>query len=657
MLLDRARLLDLERTVRLTIASPDGCGGWSAVTPLLCPSSRAHGLLVARPRRTSVPHVFLQRVAETVFAENRSFPLSIVRHQDGWHPGGHVYVESFASSPFPTTTYRLGRTAIQRTIATVRGRSRVACRYTLEGRPDGVRLSLRPFLSCRRVLATTHENAALDPEVEVVAGGIRCRPYQGLPFVSIAVDGRDVEFIRDPQWCLGQTSGLDRDEGLAGVEDAFSPGSFAVALDETSPVHLAAGLGRRRPPPRRTFLAATSVRAPLAIAVAPDRATPLARVRSALDAAAEALLVDLGDGAFGVLGRLPGERTHARTTAIALPGLLGGRAPQTLGRSLLALAGHLTDGRLPIFLPASGRWGRSADGALWFVAAVARFAALRDAPETLLRELLPHVVDVATAHEAANGTDLLCTTDGLLRASATAELAVGTAMPLDVPVEIARPGATIELNALWHGALRTAARLLANTGDSPAGQHFARLAARVGRALRHAYWDEERQGLLDRLDDDRTQLPRRPFGLVAIALPGTPFTRAERAAILAAAERDLLVPPGLRSLSPRDARYCGTIEGDPAARRQSMERGAAQPWLLGAYVDAVLATHGHARPTKRRLAAVLAGLEPHLSVAGVGYLSEAFDGNPPHRPRGAFVSAAAVAECRRALMHLDAVAT
>ncbi|HEV7551636.1 MAG TPA: amylo-alpha-1,6-glucosidase, partial [Candidatus Angelobacter sp.] len=46
---------------------------------------------------------------------------------------------------------------------------------------------------------------------------------------------------------------------------------------------------------------------------------------------------------------------------------------------------------------------------------------------------------------------------------------------------------------------------------------------------------------------------------------------------------------------------------------------------------------------------LLRGLEHHLTEAGVGQISEIFDGDPPHGPRGCFAQAWSVAEILRAL--------
>ena len=71
------------------------------------------------------------------------------------------------------------------------------------------------------------------------------------------------------------------------------------------------------------------------------------------------------------------------------------------------------------------------------------------------------------------------------------------------------------------------------------------------------------------------------------------------------------------------------------------------PWLIGPYFSAWLKVHG-ADPTGR--AAVkswLAEVEEHLSEAGLGQVSEIFDGDAPHEARGCMAQAWSVAELLR----------
>jgi glycogen debranching enzyme len=118
--------------------------------------------------------------------------------------------------------------------------------------------------------------------------------------------------------------------------------------------------------------------------------------------------------------------------------------------------------------------------------------------------------------------------------------------------------------------------------------------------------------------------------------------------MLATVRQDLLTPYGLRTLSPRDSRYRGRQEGDQRSRDGAYHQGTVWPWLLGPFITAHVTT-AEDRPTARREA--IRWLEPfwaHLAEAGLGHVSEVFDGNAPHGPRGCIAQAWSVAEILRA---------
>jgi glycogen debranching enzyme len=125
---------------------------------------------------------------------------------------------------------------------------------------------------------------------------------------------------------------------------------------------------------------------------------------------------------------------------------------------------------------------------------------------------------------------------------------------------------------------------------------------------------------------------------------------AERAAkVVAKVENELLTPVGLRSLAASDDRYCPVYTGSPFERDSAYHQGTVWAWLTGPFVDAYRRVHGAGEETDRRIADILAGFEAHLSESGVGQISEIFDAEPPHRPRGCFAQAWSVAEVLRVL--------
>ncbi|HVS17536.1 MAG TPA: amylo-alpha-1,6-glucosidase, partial [Planctomycetota bacterium] len=114
------------------------------------------------------------------------------------------------------------------------------------------------------------------------------------------------------------------------------------------------------------------------------------------------------------------------------------------------------------------------------------------------------------------------------------------------------------------------------------------------------------------------------------------------------AERELLTPRGLRTLSPLDPAYRGRYAGDVTARDAAYHQGTVWPWLFGFHVEASLRAFPRDRARHARLQGVLEGLLEELDRAGLGHVSEVFDGDAPHAPGGTIAQAWNTAELLRA---------
>jgi glycogen debranching enzyme len=122
--------------------------------------------------------------------------------------------------------------------------------------------------------------------------------------------------------------------------------------------------------------------------------------------------------------------------------------------------------------------------------------------------------------------------------------------------------------------------------------------------------------------------------------------RARR--VLAVVSERLLTPVGLRTLAPGSEDYRPHYGGDQLARDGAYHQGTVWPWLLGPYLSAFVRLHGPSPQARAEAGRLLEGLWRHLDDAGLGSISEIFDADPPHAPRGCISQAWSVAEVLRA---------
>ncbi|MDH7593421.1 MAG: amylo-alpha-1,6-glucosidase [Methanomicrobiales archaeon] len=195
-----------------------------------------------------------------------------------------------------------------------------------------------------------------------------------------------------------------------------------------------------------------------------------------------------------------------------------------------------------------------------------------------------------------------------------------------------REGKPVEVNALWIETLEFAEAIGV---DTPVPSRSAKR-----RFLQ--FWNAERGCLFDTIDPESDEI--RPNQV--IALSAGLFDRDRVRLALETVKRHLLTPFGLRTLSPEDPNYRGSHTGD-----ESYHNGSVWPWLTTFYVEACL----NAGEDPLTLRMLYHPILMHLREAGLGSISELFDGDYPHRPGGCISQAWSVGEVLRgiALLHAD----
>ena len=116
----------------------------------------------------------------------------------------------------------------------------------------------------------------------------------------------------------------------------------------------------------------------------------------------------------------------------------------------------------------------------------------------------------------------------------------------------------------------------------------------------------------------------------------------------------LLSPFGLRTLAQDDKNYKGRYQGGFTERDSAYHNGSVWPWLIGHYGAALLKVSSDTLSVYNVLKPSILSLEQHVfGQAGLGSISEVFDGDSPYRPNGAISQAWNVAELIRLIELLN----
>ena len=628
----------------------DGEGGYASSTLENRHTRRYHGLFVPNLKRPEGRHVLLSKLEDSLAADGEEFFFSSHRYPGVLFPPGPPVLQEFSLDLYPGFVYRAGRAMVKKSILMPRGKRVVLVRYDVERCQGGV-LRLKPFLAFRGYHDLARENPFLRDRVEGIENGFRIEPYDGMPPLFLQTS-RFSHFTPSPAWYNRFQYTEEAKRGFDCEEDLFLPGILEVPLERKCTVILSVGcdIPRKNPP---------AVWKTEVVRRGRDRNTDKRQTKGygeedqvhmlALLRAARSFLITTPSGKPAIIAGYPWFGSWGRDTLIALPGLCfcTGRIDEGI-EILTEIGRHEKDGLLPNFFSADGtpQAYNSVDASLWYFWAVQELLRTTASKSLFHERFWPVMRRIIRSFLAGTDFGIGVDAQGLLRAGYDrSALTWMDARVAGVPVT-PRNGSPVEINALWYNALCFARDRSAEFGEPLFFD--CDLLPRLRRSFREAFWNPRKACLGDLLQEGLLDTAVRPNQIFAVSLPFSPLGPAEQAAVVGKVREKLLTPFGLRTLSPKDPAYRGRYRGGPAERDGAYHQGTVWPWLLGAFGEAALRVADDREREKENLRQYLRTfLRRHLTEAGIGSVSEVFDGDEPQRPGGCIAQAWSVAELIR----------
>jgi len=633
----------------------NGLGGYASSTVLNCHTRKYHGLLVSRLTTPPGTWVLLNQLEEWLQIGEHDYSLSVHQYDQTYYPDGAHNLREFSREHAPRFIYDCGQSEVTRELLMLHERDVVLLRYSLGASAQPARLRLWPQFSCRSIHDVISQQSTDQPQLRAELGhAVAVLPHclPSLHFHSTAA----LTVEQQPHWYERVLYARDAERGLDCREDLFAPGFLSLTLPPNSAVIIAiatADIGMENLPAlwqnecqRRQQRCRKNVRTAAAL-VSIDANPSMQTLLSAADQHLirlenEGLAVHAGYHWFGPWGR---------DLLIALPGLafIGGN-PSHGQEVLQTFAAHEQQGLLPNFIHADGTCVyTAADPSLWFFWSVQQYMKYGGDLEVVRRQLWPVMKRIISAYQQGTENRIGCDSEGLLRAGAPGVAVSWMDVQLGSRPILARWGYMVELNALWYNALCYALELSCQFDD-----HIPTLdtqaCCRVRDGFISTFWDSEQQYLVDSVNEFAIDRSIRPNQLLAVSLPYSPLTPAQQHAVVELVYEDLFTPYGLRTLSPDDPRYHPNCQGANWYRELAYHQGSACFWLLAHFADACKRVYGKDQQRLHGIfAPVLAALSDHFWEAGIGSISEIFDGDPPHSGRGAISQAWNIGEAIRLL--------
>ncbi len=649
---DKSVCTDLQAGLSREWLETNGLGGFACGTIAGANTRRYHGLLTAALNPPGGRVLLLSKLEETLAIGSSRIDLSTNEyasneHESVIHPEGYLLQSNFRLDPFPTWTFEVEGVRLEKSIFMPQGSNTVQVEYKLLQAPPrtAIVLEVRPLVAFRDYHCTTHENGAFSRALEIKPNVAGVQLYASLPRLYFAHDGAQLQ--EQGYWYKNFLYRLEQERGLDFQEDLFNPfvlswkmtdkqGATVIASTEQKDIREAAAARSGEMQRRRELVASSPVDDPLVCA---------------LTIATDQFLARRGEE-WTVIAGYPWFTDWGRDTMISLPGLTLFTGRSDIAKSILRnFARHTDMGMLPNRFADSGEQPEfnSVDATLWFFEAARAYAAATDDYDFVRQELYPVFTEIIDFHIRGTRYNIKAEENGLLHAGAPGVQLTWMDAKIGDWVVTPRKGKPVEIQALWYNALRIMEDLAARVKDDEHRKKYSHLSSLASETFNRIFWNGDAQCLYDVVDGDLLDRSIRPNQIFAVSLHHSMLSAERARAVVETVERELLTPVGLRTLSATDPQYRGTYQGDQRSRDSAYHQGTVWPWLLGPFISAYVKVNGGSAQSRSRAHDLLRGIEKHLTEAGVGQISEIFDGDVPHHPRGCFAQAWSVAEVLRVL--------
>ena len=668
--LGRDLLSDVNRALGREWLVTNGLGGYSSSTVLGINTRKYHGLLVAALNPPINRWVLLTKLDEEVKIGKQTFALGANEFHDVMYPEGYRYLSSFVLDPFPTSTYEVEGVMLQKTVFMPYMKNATAVIYEVSN-PFEEKLSIHvsPLVNSRHMYSMTDKNALQWSFLQKRFGDAVLLETSDSISSMILAPSQGSSFVEESWWIEKLFFRSDAARMESSVDDQFKPGffSFSVQPKETKRFHVLAVAGRTDDEAKSLFssFGKTTEDIEQLLHEELERRKGLVThfkeryVASEIDdwmqwliqAVDSFIVYRASTRRKSVIAGYHWFDDWGRDSLISLPGLtlVTGRF-RDAQEILMTFVRYCDKGVIPNrFSDKAGDIPlyNTVDATLWFFNAVLQYLKYTGDYRFVQEKLWTTMKEIIEYHIQGTIFGIHMDDDGLI--SHGPQL---TWMDATTPDRFVTPrdGKAVEIQALWYNALKTM-QLLAKRFNQPnKTEKYRSLAEKARASFSQKFWNPRKEYLFDVVSNSSADLSLRPNQLIALSLdfPIIDMKRAKK--IVDVVWKRLWGTYGLKTLPDTDPRYIGNYLGDWNHRDSAYHNGTVWAWLLGPFTTAFLKTKNHEENWRKF--AFKTFMQPlfqeQIQQAGLGTISEIFDGNEPRHPQGCISQAWSVAEPLRA---------
>jgi predicted glycogen debranching enzyme len=663
---------NFDEAVRREWLVTNGIGGYASSTILGINTRKYHGLLVAAFNPPVDRWVLFTKLDEEIQIGNEIYPLGSNEFKGGINPVGYHFLLDFSLDPFPTYRYIVHGVSLQKTIFMPQGKNATIVTYKIfNANEEKTSIRISPLVNSRHFHnVTDKDNLGWNFIQKPFEQGIIIQPSVPLSTLIIS-SSNEAFFVEDGRWVEEAYFRVDASRGESCIDDCFRIGrfEFSVAPREGKKFYILAAAGKNENKAQNLF--SSIHKGPEIIdglygEEIERRKGLLAKFRERyvdleinewlkwLVLAADSFLVKReSTKKKSVIAGYHWFEDWGRDSLICLPGLtlVTGRF-EDAREILLTFMRYCHNGVIPNRFP--DRLGdtpiyNTVDATLWFFNAILQYLKYTGDFDFVQERLWVTLKFIIKNHIEGTIYGIRMEDDGLIAHGPQLTWMDATANDRFVTP---RDGKAVEIQALWYNALKTMELLAKRFDQKEEQEKYSSMAEKATKSFKERFWNPENGFLFDVVHGEQGDPSLRPNQVIATALDFSMPNREERERIIEAVWKKLWGTYGLKTISDDDSRYIGEYIGDWNHRGNAYHNGTVWAWLIGPFVTAFLKAKNYEEDWRNfAFRNFLQSLfREEIYKAGLGTISEIFDGNPPHSSRGCIAQAWSVAEPLRALV-------
>ncbi|MFB0501812.1 MAG: amylo-alpha-1,6-glucosidase [Candidatus Bathyarchaeia archaeon] len=661
-------LSDFNKAIRMEWVVTNGLGGYASSTALGVNTRKYHGFLIAAFNPPIDRRVLLTKLDEEVQIGSKSHSIGSNEFGYGIQPKGYRFLSGFSLNPFPTYKYAVEEVQLQKTIFMPYGKNATAVSYDIFNlHNDKVSIRVFPLVNCRHFHSITDKDK-LNWEFiqEPFEQGVIVRP--SVPLSTLIISSGDGQYFTGKgEWIERMYFRVDGSRGESCKDDGFQPGwfEFNVAPEEKKKFFVVATAAKTESEAKSTLSSICTDINALRHQELKRREGLLAKFQEQysdieiedwlkwLVLATDSFIVNReSTKTKSVIAGYHWFEDWGRDSLISLPGLtlITGRF-EDAKQILLTFKHYCRRGIIPNRFP--DRAGEkpdynTVDATLWYFNAVLQYLKYTEDFDFVRVELWDALRSIVEHHIQGTLYNIRVEDDGLIAHGHQL-----TWMDASVNDRVVTPrGKAVEIQALWYNALKTMELLATRFNQKEDVKKYSSMAEKARKNFIKEFWNTEKGFLFDVVHEGQGDSSLRPNQVIAVALDFSMLDKAMGERVVETIRKRLFVTYGLKTLSEDDGRYVGKYLGDWNHRNKAYHNGTVWAWLLGPFITAFLKLKNYEE--RWRAFAFNSFLQPLFQKetfqAGLGTISEIFDGDQPHTPRGCIAQAWSVAEPLRAFM-------